>query len=239
MYGKNKGIHKMTKSLFQQADIPVCKSIELQLKDGEQIVEINGKKFVQWHDLIDIRVPLFNDPSILLSKRVPKPLHGRAPRAILTEIDKFWWDRTRQRVYSISGRHCSCCGVHQSQQKGWVRNQLDCHEVYDVDYTTGTSRLAYMTALCKFCHNGCHFGRLTAQRDTGKIQEKTFYSIVSHCNSVLKEAGLPRKNWDVSVNDNSDNIPWNEWNLELTIDGKVQKFYSLYKDEAECDAAYT
>lgn len=221
------------KNRFNQADIPLTLAsnrLSYTLKDG--------KKYHRVHDLIDIDIPIETMPEILLSPRVIKPLWGVNPRSILTQIDKDWWDRVRKYVYEVNGRHCSCCGVHQSQQKGWVRNQLDAHELYDIDYTTGKVALKAIVPLCKFCHNGCHFGRLTAQRDTGKIQEKTFYSIVSHCNSVLKDAGLPQKNWDASVDDNVYNIPWNEWNLELIIDGKVQKFYSLYKDEAECDAAY-
>lgn len=228
----------MINPAFKQADIPVCKSVELQLRDNEQIVEIDGKKFVQWHDLIDIRVPLFNDPSLLLTKRVVLPLHGLAPRTILTELDKEWWDRTRQRVYAIPGRHCHCCGVHQSQQKGWVRNQMDCHEVYSVNYDIGESTIAYFTCLCKFCHNGIHFGRLTAQRDSGKIQEKTFYSIVSHCNSILKNAGLPRKNWDATIDDNVSNVLWKDWHLRLIIDGEIKDYYSLFKNEDELNAYY-
>lgn len=228
----------MINPAFKQADIPISKGSDPQLRPNEQIVEIDGKRYVQWHDLIDIRVPLFTDANLLHSKRVVLPLHGRAPRAILTQIDKDWWDRTRKRVYEIPGRHCHCCGVHQSQQAGYVKNQMDCHEVYAVNYELGESTIAYFTCLCKMCHSGIHFGRLTAQRDSGKIQEKSFYAVVSHCNSVLRRAELPLKNWDTAVDDNIYKIPWDKWHLSLVINGEKKDFYSLYKNEEELNAAY-
>ena len=199
---------------------------------------LNEKKYLEWHDLIDIKVPLFRDPSILLRPRVVLPLHHQNPRSILTKIDEDWWNRTRQKVYAAQDYHCACCGVHQSKQSGWVKNQLDAHELYDIDYKTGKVTLEAIVPLCKFCHSFVHFGRLFAQRDAGKIQEKTFYSIISHGNSVLEEAKLPRKNLDPNVDDNVYNVPWEQWRLALTINGEEQSFYSLYKDKADLEAHY-
>lgn len=225
---------------FQQAEllIPTNKDT-ITLLPGESIIYIEDKPYLQWHDLIDIRVPLFNDPSILLTKRVISPLHGVNPRSILTQIDKDWWNRTRKRVYESSGNFCRCCRTHKSFQRGYPKN-IDAHELYDVNYETGESTLKCIVPLCSsMCHQGVHFGRLTAQRDSGKIQEKTFYSIISYCNSVLKEAGLPRKNWNAEVNDNTNNIPWSQWHLTLNINGERKEFYSLYKNEDELNAAYS
>lgn len=199
---------------------------------------LNEKKYLEWHDLIDIKVPLFTDPSVLLTPRVPTPLHHQNPRSILTQIDPEWWDRTRLKVYESQDRHCACCGVHQDQQKGWVRGQLDAHELYQVDYKTGEVRLIAIVPLCKFCHNAIHFGRLTAQRDSGKIQERTYYSIISHANTLLAQNNLPRKNWDASVDDNIYNVSWDKWCLILNINGKEQRFYSLYKNQEELEAHY-
>lgn len=201
-------------------------------------VEEKDKKYLEWHDLIDIRVPLFKDPSILLKPRVIEPLHHRNPRSILTELDEDWWNRTRKKVYAAQDYHCACCGVHQDHQIGWVRGQLDAHELYNIDYKTGRVTLEAIVPLCKACHNYCHYGRLFAQRDAGKIQDKTFYSIISHGNTILKKAGLPQKNLDPTVNDNVYNIPWSSWHLDLTIEGEEKSFYSLYKDEADLKAHY-
>lgn len=211
---------------------------QLQLKPGETIQYFDEKPYLCWTDLIEIRVPLFVAASILLCPRVPKPLHFQNPRNILTKIDEEWWNRTRQRVYESQQRHCACCGVHQSKQKGWVKNQLDAHELYDIDYATGRVELFAIVPLCKYCHNGIHFGRLTAQYEAGKIQEKTYYAIRSHANTVLFDSKLPAKNWDASIDDNVYSIPWSSWYLELTINGEKQKFYSLFKNEAELDASY-
>ena len=200
--------------------------------------KIEDKKYLEWHDLIDIRVPLFIDPSILLKPRVIEPLHHRNPRSILTELDDDWWNRTRKKVYAAQDYHCACCGVHQDHQSGWIRGQLDAHELYNIDYKTGKVALEAIVPLCKYCHSYIHFGRLFAQRDAGKIQDKTFYSIISHGNTILSKAGLPQKNLDPTVDDNVYNIPWGSWHLDLTIDGEEQSFYSLYKDEADLKAHY-
>lgn len=211
---------------------------QLTLRDNETVQYIDNKPYLCWHDLIDIRVPLFKDPSILHCPRCPKPLHFVNPRSILTKIDKEWWDRTRKRVYQSQQRHCACCGVHQSKQKGYIKNQLDAHELYDIDYKTGRVTLFAIVPLCKYCHNSIHWGRLTAQFESGKIQEKVYYSIISHANSILADNNLPSKNWDATINDNVENIPWLDWYLELTIDGNTQKFHSLFKNESELDASY-
>lgn len=226
-----------TPTTFQQAPVPMYN--EDGLLEGEHIEHDEyGRKYLCWHDLIDIRVPLFDDPSILLSPRVIKPLHHRNPRSILNEIDPEWWDRTRRRVYSSSEDHCRCCGVHKSQQPGWSKN-IDAHELYDINYQTGEVTLKAIVPLCASgCHAGIHFGRLTAQYESGKIQPKTYYQTISYCNTVLANAGLPAKNWDATVDDNSSKLPWNAWYLKLIIEGKEQKFYSLYKDEKDLETHY-
>ena len=226
-----------TPTTFQQAPIPMYD--ESGLLPGEHIdYDEEGRKYLCWHDLIDIRVPLFDDPSILLTKRIPQPLHHRNPRSILTEIDADWWDRTRRRVYCSSGDHCRCCGVHKTDQLGWSKN-IDAHELYDINYQTGEMRLKAIVPLCASgCHAGVHFGRLTAQYEAGKIQPRTYYQTISYCNTVLDKANLPAKNWDATVNDNIYNIPWSSWHLTLVIDGKEQKFYSLYKDQADLESHY-
>ena len=208
------------------------------LNTGESVQYIQDKPYLCWHDLIDIKVPLFEDPSILHTKRIPAPLHFQNPRSILTKIDENWWDRTRKRVYESSNNHCRCCGIHKSKQVGFPKN-IDAHELYDINYKTGEVKLKAIVPLCaSACHKGVHFGRLTAQFESGKIQPKTYYQIISYCNTVLSNAGLPKKNWDATVNDNLHNVPWEAWHLTLIIDGKEQKFYSLFKDQADLEAHY-
>lgn len=219
---------------FNYADVPTL----VKPNTNEKIVNIDGKPYLEWYDLIDIRVPLYKKPELLLGTRVPLPLWGVNPRSILTQIDRDWWTRTRRRVYESSADYCIACGCHKSKQIGYPKN-IDAHEVYDIDWKTGKVTLKEIVPLCSSgCHQYIHFGRLFAQRDAGKIQEKTFYSIISHGNSVLEEAKLPRKNLDPNVDDNVYNIPWEQWRLVLTINGEEQSFYSLYKDKADLEAHY-
>lgn len=193
------------------------------------------KQFEEWHDLIDIKVPLGINPEILLCPRVIKPLWHQNPRSILTQIDKDWWDRTRQKVYASNNFHCCCCGVHKLDQRGPVK-YLDAHEYYDINYQTGEVRLKYILALCRYCHSYIHFGRLFNEYESGNIEEKEFYAILSHGNTLLQNNNLPPKNLDPDIDDNIYHLDWDVWNLTLTIEGEEKKFYSLYKNEEELNS---
>ena len=211
---------------------------KFEIGDGETIVEDNGKPYLCWHDLIDIRVPLFNDPSILLTKRVPLPLHFQNPRTILNKIDNKWWDRTRKRVYASSLNKCRCCGVSKYSQIGYPKN-IDAHELYNIDYQTGRVTLNSIVPLCSSgCHKAIHYGRWSAQLDSGKITEQEFYKVIGYANKILAENNLPEKDWDATKDDNIYNVPWDQWYLELEINGKVEKFYSLYKNEEDLRKHY-
>ena len=196
------------------------------------------RKIIEWHDIIPIKTINYNSPKILMCPRIPKPLHGVAPRNILTQIDKDWWDRTRHKVYEANDLYCMCCGVHKTKQGGY-KKWLDAHELYSIDYRTGKVKLEYIVALCRDCHSGIHFGRLTEEFKKGNIRESEFRRVISHANTVLDEAGLPPKNWDVTVNDNlSGNVPWKDWHLELEINGKIERFYSPWESEEEQNEYY-
>lgn len=223
------------KNKFNQAFIP---GISENLSNDEQLVIIDNVRYKYFNDLIDVYIPLDTCPNILTCKRVPLPLWGVNPRSILVKIDENWWNRIRLKVYESQGFHCACCGIHQKDQIGWVKNQLDAHELYDINYQTGEMRLKAIVPLCKACHAGIHFGRLTAKYESGEIQPKTYYQTISYCNTVLAKAGLPLKNWDATVQDNIYSVPWNQWHLTLVIEGKEQKFYSLYKDQKDLEAHY-
>lgn len=218
---------------FNQAPVPGITGI-----NKNEIIIMDDVRYKVFHDIIDVYIPLDTCPDILQCKRVPMPLWGVNPRSILTQIDENWWDRVRMQVYDAQERHCACCGVHQKDQIGWVKNQLDAHELYDIDYSTGTMRLKAIVPLCKTCHAGIHFGRLTAKYESGEIQPKTYYQTISYCNTVLKNAVLPPKNWDATVNDNVSNIPWKDWKLILTIEGEDKEFHSLYENEEQLRASY-
>lgn len=190
-----------------------------------------------WHDLIDIRVPMGKVPLALLMPRVPLPLHHQNPRNILTKIDKGWWERTRRRVYDVQGQHCAVCGRHKLYQPS-KRKVLEAHELYDIDYTTGTVKLLGIIPICPVCHKFIHFGLVTAWLESGTIDVAMYNAILEHGNRVLEENNLPKKNMDATVNDNRYNIAFDKWHLDLCINGQWQSFYSLYKNEADLEAHY-
>ena len=200
-------------------------------------IDIN-KKFEEWHDIIDVKVPLISSPAILHCPRIPLPLHFINPRSILTEYDKTWWDRTRKKVYEVSGFKCMCCGVEKSKIKGYPK-YLDAHEMYYIDYKTGRVELRYIVSLCHTrCHPAIHFGRLTAQHESGKITDKEFMSVLSYANTLLAKNNLPAKNWNAETDDNICNIPWKQWYLALNINGKEERFYSKFTCKEELEEYY-
>ena len=195
------------------------------------------KQSLKWVDIIPLETINYNSPKLILSPRIPTPLHGVAPRNIINEIDKDWWDRTRQRVYAANNYCCMCCGVEKEKQKGY-KKFLDAHELYSIDYQTGKVKLVYVVALCRFCHQAIHFGRLTNEFEKNNISPQQFYGVLSHANTLLHDNGLPPKDWDVNKNNNICNVPWDKWHLELEINGQVQKFYSPWKSQEEQDEYY-
>ncbi len=154
------------------------------------------------------------EPQILLCENIPMPMHGVAPRVVL---GKKWWDRTRKEAYRSTGYHCIACGVHKFEAK--VKQHLEAHEVYDINYRTG--RMVYLRAvpLCHFCHNYIHDGRLTLLCQAGKITHQRFTQIIQHGDSVLQKAGLSK----LSKRQREDKMrllagrgglaPWDEWRM--------------------------
>ena len=126
-------------------------------------------------------------PEVLLCENIPAPLHGIAPRAVL---GKKWWDKTRQAAYKSTNYHCIACGVHKSGAK--LKQHLEGHEVYKIDYTSGRMVYVETVPLCHFCHCYIHDGRLTGLRDSGQISHGLFAKIIQHGDSVLSAAGLSR-----------------------------------------------
>lgn len=124
-------------------------------------------------------------PEVLLSPRIPEPMHGMAPRVVLGEK---WWNETRRAAYSSTAFHCIACGVWKYQARS--RQWLEGHELYEIDYLLG--RMVYLETvpLCTFCHNYIHRGRLQALLAGGEIHHAKFAEIIHQGDRVLREAGL-------------------------------------------------
>ena len=103
-----------------------------------------------------ISVPCWKAPDedgapILEMPNIPAPLHQLAPRTVM---GKGLWDRARKRCYFEAGYKCQACG------KELGRGECDAHELYDINYITGESKLSRLVCLCHPCHRqGIHSGR--------------------------------------------------------------------------------
>ncbi|KKN62621.1 hypothetical protein LCGC14_0510320 [marine sediment metagenome] len=128
----------------------------------------------------------FPDPSILLHPQIPKPLHLLNPRTILGDV---WWNNARREAYWRHGYYCHACSVHGTEaahQKG-----LEAHEMYDIDYITGRVEFIEVVALCHFCHNYIHQGRLDMILRKGEITAVFYLAVLRHGERILEKAGLP------------------------------------------------
>lgn len=126
-------------------------------------------------------------PEILLHPNIPRPLHGLAPRTVMGTP---WWNRERAAAYKATDYHCAACGVHKTKAKS--RQWLEGHETYDIDYTAGTAVYLRTVALCHYCHNYIHDGRLRWLLEGGQIHHYKFVAIIQHGDSVLTKHGLTR-----------------------------------------------
>jgi len=150
-----------------------------------------------------VQKPLFKRPEILLHPNIPKPMHGLAPRTVLGE---YWWNKERQSAYRKNNQCCWACGVHRSEAK--AHQWLEAHESYDIDYAKGRMVYVESVALCHFCHNYIHSGRLAMLIDQGEITEKLGREIKKHGDSLLRESKLRRETPDIQ-----SIAEWKDWRL--------------------------
>lgn len=160
-------------------------------------------------------------PEILMHSNIPKPLHEVNPRNIM---GKFKWDKVRQEVYKAAGYCCVACGVEKALAKGhpW----LEAHEFYRVDYIRGKVYIESLEALCHYCHNFIHSGRLSMIMGEQKEREEVI-EILEHGFKILADAGLKANPVAVRLADEVgankfgvkayemviSNVPWGDWRL--------------------------
>lgn len=164
---------------------------------------------------------------ILNCPRVPKPLHGVAPRLIWGQKQ---WDLVRRERYAEFGLCCWACGVNKNSEGILWKNQLHAHEVYDIDYENCVMRLKEVVALCECCHAFIHDGRSNSLFDKGEYDEETMFLII---NRGLQVLGRPKGRHPLD-NDDYYIKTWDKWYLEL--DGK--KYYSKFKNIEEWNKFY-
>lgn len=131
------------------------------------------------------KAPVFRRPELLCHPNIPKPLHGVAPRVVM---GKKWWDEKRQAAYAKNNQHCWACGTHKSE--ALIRQWLEAHEAYSIDYAKGIVELHEIVALCHCCHNFIHSGRLWALLKRAEIRVSLFEMVMQRGLRVLEDAGL-------------------------------------------------
>ena len=164
------------------------------------------------------------DPILLLHSNIPKPLHGVNPRTIK---GRNWWDEQRRIVYKAQGDRCAACGVHKSQAKG-KKKWLECHEIYEINWSRGRARFVRLVALCPYCHMFIHNGRLQALYDKGEYSTREYLSIIKHGTDLLDKAGI-RQQWEHRHDSTSKGAPWGKWRL-LFEGQKYKPKFRTYED---------
>lgn len=155
---------------------------------------------------------LFRMPKLLLHPNIPKPLHGCAPRVVL---GKEWWEATRQAAYRKNRHCCWACGVHKSQAD--VKQWLEAHETYKIDYASGRMELDVVAALCHLCHNYIHSGRLQALLERGEVTQEFADKVERHGDAVLRKAGLLAVKRRLTI-ESPKCAEWGQW--RMVIQGK-------------------
>lgn len=125
-------------------------------------------------------------PDLLLHPQIPVPLHGTAPRVVMPNV---WWTRTRRVALSTHGHFCWACGYPGAANP--IRQIMDVHECYDIDYRRGRMVFKEAVVLCYFCHSFIHLGRTSTLIEKGEITRRVGRMIVRHCQKILREAKLP------------------------------------------------
>lgn len=95
------------------------------------------------------------DARILTMPNIPQPLHGKGlqPRTI---VGPSKWNFLRKKCYMDAHYKCQACGADCSE-----KGKAQAHELFSIDYATGTSKFERLVCLCPTCHlRFIHSGRM-------------------------------------------------------------------------------
>lgn len=163
----------------------------------------------------------FPRPEILLHPLVPPPLHGMAPRILLS--DK-WWDEQRHQAMAKNMYKCWACNIPKTKAK--KHKWLEGHESYEIDWKKGTCVLTEIVSLCHYCHNYIHRGRLEALLVYGRVDQDFVEDVIRHGDNITAHLRKPPP-----VTQMAD---WADW--VLIIDGTP--YPSRFSSEEEWATYY-
>jgi len=69
-----------------------------------------------------------------------------------SNISKKEWDIIRKEVYQKANYKCEICNNKDP------KHPIECHEIFEYDDKNHLQRLVRLVALCKGCHQCCHWG---------------------------------------------------------------------------------
>jgi hypothetical protein len=118
--------------------------------------------------------------------------------------------------------------VPKAKAKG--RQWLEGHEWYRIDYPAGRMYYEHTVALCHYCHNYIHVGRLKDLLIKNMIPQAKYVAIIQHGERLLSEAGLPPRQVYTGPC-----APWADW--RLVLEGK--EYPPLYETLEEWTAAHS
>lgn len=145
-------------------------------------------------------------PQILAGDPLPLPIHGLAPRTLLSTE---WWDAVRFNAYRSTNYHCIACSTRRGAAD-WCK-VLHGHEVYEVDYLLGRVTYVETVPLCPRCHMFCHPGYLNIKYQQGLIPYTEYATIIAHGQTVLRMAMIT-----VDRISRSDQPPdWSDWRMVI------------------------
>lgn len=126
----------------------------------------------------------FPKPELLLHPLIPPPLHGMTPRSILGDA---WWDEQRHQAAAHNFYKCWACNIPKMKAK--KHKWLEGHESYDIDWKAGTCVFKEVVALCHYCHNYIHRGRLEVLLVYKKVEPAFVDAVIRHGDMIT--AHLP------------------------------------------------
>ena len=89
---------------------------------------------------------------LIAMPNIPRPLHGVNPRTLLGAST---WNHMRKFCYAKADNTCQICGNKPEN----LRHRHG-HEVYEINYATGTAVFKQVFCVCSLCHLACiHTGR--------------------------------------------------------------------------------
>lgn len=168
---------------------------------------------------------------LIAMPNIPRPLHGVNPRTLLGVST---WNHMRKFCYAKAKDTCEICGCRPES----LRHRHG-HEVYEIDYVSGTAKFVKVFCVCSLCHLACiHTGRaLTLWKKHNPLYPTSFLlQGAEHAFKIVSEYNRDNPGADLRVYSTFlDYLKHEELRepMEKLIEKYNTKFYAEVKDMAK------